>query len=56
MNALTPGADIVFIPDVVDPFSGDIILMDPDPSDNCFAKNNFDIDFPPGVVSLFPCP
>ena len=56
MNALTPGADIVFIPDVVDPFTGMIILTDPDPTDNCFEKNDFDVDFPPGVVSAFPCP
>ena len=48
--------DIVFVPDVVDPGSGMVLVPDPDPSDNCFADNAFDTDFPPGIVDLFPCP
>ena len=55
INALTPGADIVFIPGVVDLDTGMIVLPDPDPSDNCYEKNVFDVDFPPGIVALFPC-
>lgn len=52
----TPGADIVFVPDVVDLSSGTVLLPDQDPSDNCFADNIFETDFPPGIVDLFPCP
>jgi parallel beta-helix repeat protein len=50
----TPGADIVFGPDVA--FGGVVLIPDPDPSDNCFADNVFRTDFPDGVTSLFPCP
>jgi parallel beta-helix repeat protein len=50
----TPGADIVFVPDVV--VDGVPLVPDPDPSDNCFADNVFETDFPPGITSLFPCP
>lgn len=50
-----PGGDIVFIPDVVDPFFGNLPLPDPDPTDNCFSDNVFGTDFPPGIVALFPC-
>ena len=56
VNSLTPGADIVFIPDVIDLNTGTLIIVDPDPTDNCFTGNAFDTDFPPGVVGLFPCP
>lgn len=61
-NALNPdvlrafaSGDIVFLPDVFDPTTGTLLLTDPDPSDNCFAGNSFDVDFPPGIVGLFPC-
>jgi hypothetical protein len=54
--AFTPGADIVFVSDVFDPNSGALIVPDPDPSDNCFADNVFETDFPPGIVDLFACP
>lgn len=50
----TPGADIVFIPDVA--VGGVVLIPDPDPSDNCFARNAFGTDFPAGVTSAFPCP
>ena len=49
----TPGADIVFVPDVV--VEGVTLIPDPDPSDNCFAQNLFGTDFPAGVTSAFPC-
>ncbi len=55
-RALTPGVDIVFIPDVLDPATGDPVLPDPDPTDNCFQDNRFETDFPPGVTGFFPCP
>lgn len=61
LRTFTPGADIIFLPDVFDPgpitgMPGALLLVDPDPTDNCFDKNAFDVDFPPGVVSAFPCP
>jgi parallel beta-helix repeat protein len=56
LRAFTPGADIIFLPDVFDPVTGMLLLVDPDPSDNCFDGNTFDVDFPPGVVGAFPCP
>jgi hypothetical protein len=55
VNALTPGADIVFLPDVLDPGTGAVLVPDPAPEDNCYEKNIFQVDFPPGVVALFPC-
>ena len=61
LRTFTPGADIVFLPDVFDPgpitgTPGTLLLVDPDPSDNCFEANKFDVDFRPGVVDAFPCP
>ena len=61
LRTFTPGADIIFLPDVFDPgpitgVPGTLLIVDPDPSDNCFAGNAFDVDFPPGIVGLFPCP
>ena len=50
----TPGADIVFVPDVA--VEGVVLIPDPDPSDNCFAGNLFGTDFPAGVTAAFPCP
>jgi parallel beta-helix repeat protein len=50
----TPGADIVFVPDVA--FGGLVLIPDPDPTDNCFADNFFGTEFPAGITSLFPCP
>jgi parallel beta-helix repeat protein len=35
---------------------GSDLLYDGSGSGNCFAKNNFDTDFPPGIVAAFPCP
>ncbi len=55
LRATTPGVDIVFVPDVVAPGGGPVIISDPDPTDNCFAGNVFGTDFPPGITSLFPC-
>jgi parallel beta-helix repeat protein len=56
LRTFTPGADIIFLPDVFDLTTGMLLIVDPDPSDNCFAGNTFDTDFPPGVTGLFPCP
>lgn len=56
LRATTPGVDIVFVPDVVAPGGGPVLLPDPDPTDNCFAGNVFGSDFPPGITALFPCP
>jgi len=54
-GSIFPGADIIFFPDVVNPLTGEFLFPDPDPGNNCFANNAFDSDFPPGVVSAFPC-
>jgi hypothetical protein len=35
---------------------GVVLVPDPDPSDNCFARNLFGTDFPAGVTSAFACP
>ena len=60
LRTFTPGADIIFLPDVFDPgpitgAPGALLLADPDPSDNCFEENEFGTDFPPGIVGLFQC-
>lgn len=36
-------------------FAGDL-LYDGTGSGNCFARNNFDTDYPAGIVAAFPCP
>ena len=56
LRSLTPGVDIVFIPDLIDPMTGQVFATDPDPTDNCFGNNVFASDFPDGIVPLFPCP
>jgi parallel beta-helix repeat protein len=55
-RALTPGVDIVFFPDLLDPETGLPGVFDPDPTDNCFSGNQFNTQFPPLVTSFFPCP
>ena len=54
-ESLFPGSDIIFFPDVVNSLTGEFLFPDPNSGDNCFANNAFDSDFPPGVVSAFPC-
>jgi hypothetical protein len=56
LRSFTPGADIIVLPDVFNPGTGALLLVDPDPSDICLDGNVFDTDFPPGIVSAFPCP
>jgi parallel beta-helix repeat protein len=55
LRAFTPGADIIFIFDLVDPNTGGLIEPDPDPFDNCYGNNEFDTDYPPGITNFFPC-
>ena len=55
LRAFTPGADIIFIFHVIDPATGQLIAPDPDPSDNCYAGNEFGVDFPAGITAAFPC-
>lgn len=55
LRSFTPGADIIFLPDVFDTTTGMLLLPDPDPTDNCFTGNVFDTDFPAGIVPFFPC-
>jgi hypothetical protein len=42
-------------PDPRSPLSADI-AYDGSGANNCFARNVFRTDDPPGIVSLFPCP
>jgi parallel beta-helix repeat protein len=55
LRTFTPGADMIFLPDVFDTSTGTLLLVDPDPTDNCFTNNDFDTDFPPGIVGAFEC-
>jgi parallel beta-helix repeat protein len=62
-RALTPGADIVFVPDVINPSAGgSLIEPDPDPFDNCFDRNVYKTEFvqatvvPGATLDDFPCP
>ena len=56
LRAATPGADIVFIPDLVDFATGTLIQPDPDPSDNCYGDNRFYTDFPTDATGALACP
>jgi parallel beta-helix repeat protein len=61
-RALVPGADLVYVADVLNPADGSVIDVDPDPTDNCFDANVYDTEFvlatalgPVGIPD-FPCP
>lgn len=56
LRAATPGADIVFVPDLVDFATGTLIQRDPDPSDNCYGDNRFFTEFPMDVTGSLSCP
>jgi parallel beta helix pectate lyase-like protein len=51
-----PGADVVFVPGVVDFGTGELLQPDPDPSDDCFGDNRFFTEFPQGVTAGLGCP
>jgi parallel beta-helix repeat protein len=51
-----PGADIVFVPSLVDFASGVVLLPDPDSSDDCFGENRFFTEHPAGVTGGMACP
>jgi parallel beta-helix repeat protein len=51
-----PGADLVFLPDLVDFTSGEVLRQDPDPGDDCFEANRFFTEHPAGVSAEQPCP
>ena len=53
---VTPAADVIFVPDVLDLETGYLLETDPDPADNCFAGNHIDSDVPVGTASRFACP
>jgi parallel beta-helix repeat protein len=55
-RADTPGADIVFVPDLLDFDAGVVRQPDPDPSDVCFGENRFYTEFPSGVTEALGCP
>jgi parallel beta-helix repeat protein len=51
-----PGADIVYVPDLLDFAAGAVRKPDPDPSDVCFGENRFYTEFPAGVTGALGCP
>jgi len=51
-----PGADVVFVPHVVDFTTGELVQEDPDPSSNCFGDNRFFTEYPSGVTAGLACP
>jgi len=51
-----PGADIVFVPSLVDFASGAVLMPDPDPDDDCFGDNRFFTEHPARVTGGMACP
>ena len=51
-----PGADLVFLPNLIDFHSGAVLRVDPEPEDNCFGDNRTFTEQPPGVIESLPCP
>ncbi|HTO71930.1 MAG TPA: right-handed parallel beta-helix repeat-containing protein [Myxococcota bacterium] len=51
-----PGADVVFVPSVVDFGTGEVVARDPDYSDDCFGENRFFTEYPTGVTAGLACP
>ena len=51
-----PGADVVFVPHVVDFASGETLQQDPDFSSDCFGDNRFFTEYPSGVTAGLACP
>ena len=51
-----PGADIVFIPNLVDFHSNTVLRADPEPEDNCFGENRSFTEQPPGISETLACP
>jgi len=56
LRSATPGADIVFIPDLIDFATGTLLRPDPDASDNCYGDNRFYTEFPMDVTGSLACP
>lgn len=50
-----PPADLVFVPDVLDPASGESVAIDPDATDCCFVGNHFDSELPAGIADRLRC-
>ena len=55
-RATPPGADIVFAPGVIDFQTHEVLIPDPDSSDDCFNDNRFFTEHPTGVTSELGCP
>ena len=51
-----PGADVVFVPHVVDFATGELLQRDPDFGDDCFGDNRFFTEYPSGVTAGLACP
>lgn len=49
-----PAADLVYVPDLIDPQTGEVLAEDPAP-DGCFAPNVFETEVPAGLAAAFPC-
>ncbi len=50
------GADIVFVPSLVDFGTETVLTPDPDSDDNCFRENRFFTEHPAGVTGPLECP
>jgi len=51
-----PGADIVFVPNLIDFQTNTVLRVDPEPDDNCFGDNRTFTQQPPGVTESLACP
>jgi hypothetical protein len=56
VRAAPPGADVVFVPSIVDFATGAVVLEDPEPDDGCFGDNRFFTEHPQGVTAGLACP
>jgi hypothetical protein len=51
-----PGADIVFVPNLIDFQTNTVLRVDPEPDDNCFGDNRSFTQQPAGVTESLACP
>lgn len=51
-----PGADIVFVPNLLDFSTNTVLRVDPEPDDNCFGDNRSFTQQPAGVTESLACP
>jgi len=51
-----PGADLVFMPNLIDFRTNAVLRVDPEPEDNCFGENRSFTQQPAGVSESLACP